>query len=70
VERFSDPDKAASYLGLVPSVRQSANKCYSGPITKAGATQVRWLLIQGAQHVGRDPGPMGMFFRRLAKRNA
>ncbi len=25
VERFSDPDKAASYLGLVPSVRQSAD---------------------------------------------
>jgi transposase len=68
VERFSDPDKAASYLGLVPSVRQSAGKCYTGPITKAGATQVRWLLIQGAQHVGRHPGPLGAFFRRLAKK--
>jgi transposase len=68
VERFSDPDKAASYLGLVPSVRQSADKCYTGPITKAGATQVRWLLIQGAQHVGRHPGPLGAFFRKLAKR--
>ena len=67
-ERFSDPDKAASYLGLVPSVKQSADKCYTGPITKAGATQVRWLLIQGAQHVGRHPGPLGAFFRKLAKR--
>jgi transposase len=68
VKRFSDPDKAASYLGLVPSVRQSADKCYTGPITKAGASQVRWLLIQGAQHVGRHPGPLGAFFRKLAKR--
>jgi transposase len=68
VERFCDRDKAASYLGLVPSVRQSANKCNTRPITKAGATQVRWLLIQGAQHVGRHPGPLGAFFRRLAKR--
>ncbi len=68
VERFSDPDKAASYLGLVPSVKQSADKCYTGPITKAGATQVRWLLIQGAQRVGSHPGPLGAFFRKLAKR--
>jgi transposase len=68
VGRFSDPDKAASYLGLVPSVKQSAGKCYTGPITKAGATQVRWLLIQGAQRVGSHPGPLGAFFRKLAKR--
>jgi transposase len=68
VQRFSDPDKAASYLGLVPSVKQSAGKCYTGPITKAGATQVRWLLIQGAQRVGSHPGPLGAFFRKLAKR--
>jgi transposase len=68
VNRFSDPDKAASYLGLAPSVKQSAGKCYTGPITKAGATQVRWLLIQGAQRVGSHPGPLGAFFRKLAKR--
>ena len=59
IGRFPDPDKAASYLGLVPSVRQSADKCYTGPITKAGSTQVRWLLIQGAQCVGNHPGPLG-----------
>ncbi len=64
----SRPDKAASYLGLVPSVKQSADKCYNGPITKAGSSQVRWLLIQGAQRVGSHPGPLGAFFRKLAKR--
>jgi transposase len=68
IGRFSDPDKAASYLGLVPSVKQSASKCYNGPITKAGSSQTRWLLVQGAQRVGRHPGPLGAFFRRLAKR--
>ena len=60
--------KAASYLGLVPSVKQSAGKCYNGPITKAGSSQVRWLLIQAAQSVGRHPGPLGAFFRKLEKR--
>jgi transposase len=68
VNRFPEPDKAASYLGLVPSVRQSAGKCYNGPITKAGSSQARWLLIQAAQSVGRHPGPLGAFFRKLEKR--
>jgi transposase len=68
VGRFPEPDKAASYLGLVPSVKQSAGKCYNGPITKAGASQVRWLLIQAAQSVSRHPGPLGAFFRKLLKR--
>jgi len=36
LSRFRDGDHAASYLGLVPSTRQSAKHCYHGPITKAG----------------------------------
>lgn len=68
ITRFPEPDKAASYLGLVPSVRQSAGKCYLGPITKAGSSQARWLLIQAAQSVSRHPGPLGAFFRKLEKR--
>ncbi len=68
IGRFPAADKAASYLGLVPSVKQSAGKCYHGPITKAGASQVRWLLVQAAQCVSRHPGPLGAFFRKLEKR--
>jgi transposase len=66
--RFRDGDHAASYLGLVPSTRQSADHCYHGPITKRGASHARWLLVQAAQHLDRHPGPLGMFFRRLAAR--
>lgn len=68
IERFPDADHAAAYLGLVPSTRQSDNKCYHGPITKQGNSQARWLLIQAAQHLGSHPGPLGHFFRRLAKK--
>lgn len=68
VTRFRDGDHAASYLGLAPSTRQSANRCYHGHITKAGNSQARWLLTQGCQHVARHPGPLGAFYRRLAKR--
>jgi transposase len=68
VNRFADGDHAASYLGLVPSTKQSANQCYHGPITKRGNSQARWMLIEAAQHLDRNPGPLGHFFRRLAKK--
>lgn len=66
--RFATPDKAASYLGLVPSTRQSGDHCYHGPITKQGARHARWLLVQAAQHAALHPGPIGAFFRRIAKK--
>jgi transposase len=68
IDRFAAPDEAASYLGLVPSTRQSADSCHHGPITKAGRSQARWMLIQAAHHVRNHPGPLGVFFRRLAKK--
>jgi transposase len=68
VSRFRDGDHAASYLGLVPSTRQSAGHCYHGPITKAGNSHARWMLTQGVQHLATNPGPLGVFYRRLCKR--
>ena len=68
IDRFSDGDHLAAYLGLVPSTRQSGEHCYHGPITKRGNGKARWLLIQAAQHLAAHPGPLGVFFRRLATR--
>lgn len=68
ISRFRDGAHAASYLGLVPRTHQSANHCYHGPITKQGNRQARALLVQAAQHVATHPGPLGAFFRRLARR--
>lgn len=68
VGRFQDGDHAAAYLGLAPSTRQSANRCYHGPITKVGGRQARGLPTQTAQHASRHLGPLGAFFRRLTKR--
>lgn len=68
ITRFPDADKAAAYLGLVPSTRQSGAHCYHGRITKQGASHARWMLVEAAQQVGRHPGPLGVFFRRLVKR--
>lgn len=66
IRRFRDGDHAASYLGLVPSIKQSAEHAYCGRITKAGNGHARWMLVQAAQHLGRNPGPLGAFFRRIA----
>jgi transposase len=66
--RFPDADHAAGYLGLAPSTRQSAEHCYHGPITKRGNSHARHMLVEAAQHLGKHPGPLGHFFRRLAKK--
>jgi transposase len=68
VSRFADGDRAASYLGLVPRTRQSGDRCYHGPITKAGNSHARWALVQAAHSVARHPGPLGHFFSKLAKK--
>ena len=68
IRRFSSPDQAAAYLGLVPSTRQSGQHCYHGPITKRGNSKARWMLIQGVQHLDTNPGPLGVFFRRMLRK--
>jgi len=52
-ERFSGPHQLEAYLGLVPSESSSGEKQRKGRITKAGNTQVRWLLVQSAMHLLR-----------------
>jgi transposase len=68
--RFPDADHAASYLGLAPSTKQSAEKCYHGPITKRGNSHARHMLVEAAQHLDKHPGPLGHFFRRLLKKKS
>jgi transposase len=68
VSRFADADSLAAYLGLTPRTRQSATHCYHGPITKAGRSHTRWMLVQAAHTVQNHPGPLGYFFRRLKAR--
>jgi transposase len=68
VSRFPTADHAASYVGLVPSTKQSGDRCYHGPITKAGNSHARWTLVQAAHHVAKHHGPLGHFFRKLAKK--
>lgn len=68
VDRFPDGNRAAAYLGLVPSTYQSGEHCYHGRITKQGRSHARWMLVEAAQHLVRHPGPLGVFFRRIARK--
>jgi transposase len=67
-DRFPSPDHAASYLGLTPATYQSGETTYHGKITKRGSSHARWMLVEAAQHLDSHPGPLGAFFRKLAKK--
>lgn len=68
VKRFASAKKVCSFAGLVPSVHQSGKTRYTGHITKAGRSMLRWILIQVAQQAVRQPGPLRDFYLRLKKR--
>src|SRR3989441_3477099 len=48
ITRFRSAHQFEAYLGLVPGERSSGEKRHVGPITKAGNSRVRWLLVEAA----------------------
>jgi transposase len=55
IERFRHPRDLASYLGLTPTVRQSAEAERRGGISKSGNSYARWVLGQVAWHYRHRP---------------
>jgi transposase len=68
IHRFSSPDKLAAYLGLVPRVSQSAGRSHRGPITKAGSTIARSLVVEAAQILARMPTPLATTYWRVRRK--
>ncbi len=68
VTRFREPKKLVSYFGLNPIVHQSAQRCYTGRISKQGRCHARWLLVEAAHCAVRPAGPLKAFFLRLKSR--
>lgn len=68
IARFPDGPHLASYAGLVPRVERSANRIWTGHITKAGSPWLRWALIEAAIHQFRRQDDFGRWARRLAIR--
>lgn len=53
--RFESPRQLMAYLGLVPTEHSSGGRERRGPITKAGNSRCRHVLIQAAWHYRLTP---------------
>ena len=71
ISRFSDSDKLVAYIGLAPSVRNSAGIMHHGRITHAGNKIVRWVLTEAVlAHMMHAKGATVLteFYKRVAKK--
>jgi transposase len=69
IDRFDDPRKLTSYLGLDPTVRQSGSEpAKHGRISKQGNSMARRLLVEAAWTASRTPGPLRAFHNRIRAR--
>lgn len=69
VQRFPDPQKLVSYVGLNPRVRQSGlGLAQHGRISKRGRSHARAMLVEAAWAASKAPGPLRAFFLRIRAR--
>lgn len=68
IGRFADKGGLSNYAGLVPWVRESADKRRSGGITRVGSPWLRWIMVEAAQVAVRTSVPVRQYFERLRKR--
>ena len=69
-QRFRHAHQLEAYLGLVPREYSSGETQHRGPITKAGHSRPRWLLIQAAHSILRRQSPEAEALRTWALRIA
>lgn len=67
-ERFHSAHHLMSYIGLTPGENSSATRVKRTGITKAGASDLRFALIQGAWSVMRGNDPMATWATAIAQR--
>ncbi len=65
-QRFRHAHQLEAYLGLVPRQYSSGETQRRGPITKAGHSRIRWLLIQAAVSILRRHPPQAEALRTWA----
>jgi transposase len=68
IERFPSAKHAASYIGITPRVRASADRLRTGHISKEGNRLLRWVLVLAATQAVRHPGPLRAWFHAVKKR--
>ena len=68
VQRFASKRALCHYAGLIPWIRESADKRRSGGITRVGSPWLRWILVEAAQTAIRTAPEVRAWFARLARR--
>ena len=68
VHRFPSHRQLASYVGIVPSVRNSADTVRHGHITKQGNSNLRWILVESSTRAKGNNPQLKKVHARLSKR--
>jgi transposase len=68
IARFPSAKHVASYIGITPRVRASADRLRAGHISKEGNRLLRWVLVLAATQAVRRPGPLRAWFHAVKKR--
>jgi transposase len=68
IRRFTSARKLCAYSGIVPRVRQSADHCWHGHITREGDRYIRWAMVEAACKAPAKDYALGRFYRRIALR--
>jgi len=69
IARFAGPKKLVAYAGLNPSLQQSGNSSHQGGLAGHGRSDLRAMLVQGAQAILRGRiHPLSRWGRKLALR--
>lgn len=68
IHRFPSAKHLASYIGLTPRIRASADHVRTGHITREGNRLLRWVLVLAATQAARRPGPLRAWFRAVQGR--
>jgi transposase len=67
ITRFPSAHAVEAYLGLVPREDSSAERQHRGPITKAGNTRARWLLVEAGWRLLRSRAPEATALRQWGR---
>lgn len=68
VTRFRSRERLASYLGLTSRVRQTADKCRLGRISKKGNAYARFMLVESADHLRKSTPVYRRFYDRIKRK--
>jgi transposase len=68
VTRFPDAKHAASYVGVIPSMRQTGTHNPPGRLTRRGSAELRAMLCEAAHHARRSSHPLNPYFAKLCAR--